>query len=230
MVTPPGASAPLKVVVDGGVLVNWEVLETHFPAEFPLALDQLAHGNPQLVATRWATGRAKPADDTLAYGMNFTVTCSDEEPFESAAQQFGAGQQAFPTFPPSVQAQAPNNAAFIRQACNAWNVPNSPDSVRAVTRSTIPTLLENGSFDGQTAASGAQYVARTLPNSIVTIYPGQAHGSFSTSPCAASVIVSFFDNPKAPNTSCVASVQPAQFDTTTSSPPPAESGSPAPGD
>jgi pimeloyl-ACP methyl ester carboxylesterase len=195
-----------------------------------LAVDQLAHGNAQLVATRWATGRANPAEDTLAYGMNFSVTCSDEEPFESAAQQFRAGQQAFPTFPASVQAQAPNNAAFIRQACNAWNVPKSPASVRAVTRSTIPTLLENGSFDGQTAASGAQYVARTLPNSTVSIFAGQAHGVWSTSPCAANEIVSFFDNPKAPNTSCVASVQPAPFDTQSSPPPPPETGSPAPGD
>ena len=229
-VTPPGASAALKVVVDGGVLVNWEVLETHFPAEFPLAVDQLAHGNPQLVATRWATGRANPAEDTLAYGMNFSVTCSDEEPFESAAQALRAGQHAFPAFPRSVQGQAPNNVAFTRQACNAWNVPKSPDSGRAVTRSTIPTLLENGSFDGQTAASGARYAARTLPNSIVTIFSGQAHGAFATLPCAASVIVSFFDNPKAPNTSCVASVQPVPFDTTSSPPPPAESGSAAPSD
>lgn len=227
MVTPRGASAPVKVVIDGGTLVNWMILETHFPAEFPLAVDELAHGNPQLVATRWASGRIHPEQDLSAYGMNFSTSCADEEPFETASQQFREGRQAFPTFPASVVAQAPQYA-FIRQICAVLNVRKARASYRAVTRSTIPTLLEAGSFDAQTAAQWAKYAARTLPNSTVTIYSGQAHGVFVTSPCAASVIVSFFDNPKAPDTSCVASVQTAPFDTSASAPPPAESGGPLP--
>jgi pimeloyl-ACP methyl ester carboxylesterase len=142
--------------------------------------------------------------------MHYSVVCRNEEPFESEQARIRAGQAAFPSFPLSVQAQPPQEL-FIGAGCKAWNVPQAPASSNAVTRSTIPTLLESGTFDGQTGASWSRYAARTLPNSIRKVFPGQAHGAFFTSPCAASVIVSFFNHPKAPNTRCVASVKPATF-------------------
>jgi pimeloyl-ACP methyl ester carboxylesterase len=206
----PGVSGPVKVVLDGGALVNWMILETHDPTKFPLAVDELAHGRPQRVATFWASVSAHPETNPFAYGMNLTVVCRDQVPFESASARVRAGQQAFPAFAASVQAQAPQEA-FIGDGCRAWNVPKAPASVRAVTKSAIRTLLESGSFDAQTADQWARYAARTLPNSIQTNYPGLAHGVFATSPCAASVIISFFDDPKTPNTSCLASVKPAPF-------------------
>jgi hypothetical protein len=44
-----------KVVVDGGMLLNWFVpVATHLPEEFPSTVDELAHGNAQPIASRWA--------------------------------------------------------------------------------------------------------------------------------------------------------------------------------
>jgi pimeloyl-ACP methyl ester carboxylesterase len=209
-VSVPGVRGRVKVVLDGGALVQWMILATHDPTKFPLAVDELAHGRPQRIAGLWALVSAHPDTNPFAYGMNLSIVCQDQVPFESALARVRAGQIAFPEFPASVQAQAPQEA-FIGGGCRAWNVPPAPASAIAPTKSAIPTLLESGSFDAQTGAQWARYAARTLPNSIQTAYPGLAHGVFAKSRCADRVIVSFYDRPKAPNTRCVASVRPAQF-------------------
>lgn len=207
-VTVPGAG-PVTVVLDGGALVNWMVRASHTPAEFPMAVDELAHGNPQLVAEQWASTRLPGSEGIFAHGLSLSVWCSEWVPFETAREQLTAGLRAFPTFPTSVLAQAPQ-LAFLREACRAWDVPAADPSIREVTRSTIPTLAISGSFDAQTGAVWGRYAALTLRNSIVVTLAGVAHGVFDT-PCGSHVITSFYDRPDHPDTRCVASVQPPPF-------------------
>jgi len=130
-------------------------------------------------------------------------------PYETASAQLAAGRRAFPAFPAPVLTQAPQ-LTFLRAACRAWNVPKAPRSIRAITRSAIPTLAITGSFDTQTGAQWGHYAARTLSRSIVVTLPGVAHGAYYNS-CGASVITSFFGRPQAPDTRCVASLQPPRF-------------------
>lgn len=200
----------VKVVLDGGALVNWLILASHDAKNLPLEVDQLAHANPEPIARQWAASRDTPeTEGVIAHGLTFSVQCSEWLPYESPAAQFRAAKRAFPTFPRSVLAQPPQ-FTFIRQACRAWNVPAAPPAVRQVTRSAIPTLLVAGSFDAQTGAQWSRYAARTLSRSRVVVFRGVAHGVF-TNRCGASVIASFFSNPRKPNTGCVASVRPAPF-------------------
>jgi pimeloyl-ACP methyl ester carboxylesterase len=207
-VTVPG-TGPVKVVLDGGALVNWMVRASHTPATFPLAVDELAHGNPQLVAEQWASTRYPGSQGHFAHGLSLSVWCSEWVPFENPRQQLTDGLRAFPTFPTSVLAQAPQ-LAFLRQACHAWDVPPADPSIRAVTRSTIPTLAISGSFDAQTGAVWGRYAALTLRNSIVVTLAGVAHGVFDK-PCGSRVITSFYDRPEDPDTRCVASVRAVPF-------------------
>ncbi|MBF9068994.1 alpha/beta fold hydrolase [Streptacidiphilus fuscans] len=208
-VTVPGVAGPVKVVLDGGALVNWMVRASHTPAEFPLAVDELAHGNPRVVAEQWASTRLPGSEGVFAHGLSLSVWCSEWVPFETAREQLTAGLRAFPTFPISVLAQAPQ-LAFLRQACRAWDVPAADPSIRAVTRSAIPTLAVSGSFDAQTGAVWGRYAALTLRNSFVVTLAGVAHGVFDN-PCGSHVITSFYDRPDHPDTRCVASVRPVRF-------------------
>lgn len=59
-VTVPGRAKPVKVVLDGGALVNWMTSATHVAPQVPLALDELAHGKPQRIAQQWAGWQAQP--------------------------------------------------------------------------------------------------------------------------------------------------------------------------
>ncbi|MCX4999896.1 alpha/beta fold hydrolase [Streptomyces longwoodensis] len=207
-VTVPQAGR-VKVVLDGGALLNWLVRASHAPADFPQAVDELAHGHPERIAEQWAAAWIPGSQGMFAHGFSLSVWCSEWVPFETPDEQLAKGRQAFPELPRSVLAQAPQ-LPFLRQACRNWPIPTAPGSVREPTHSSIPTLAISGSFDAQTGAQWGRFVARTLPRSTVVTLAGVAHGTFDT-PCGSEVITSFYDDPDHPDTSCVSSVEPVPF-------------------
>ncbi|MGW7467568.1 alpha/beta fold hydrolase [Streptomyces xantholiticus] len=211
-VTVPGRPTPVKVVLDGGVLVNWLTSATHLAAGVPRSIDELAHGNPQRIAEQWAGGKLSPqAVGRLAHGLAYGVFCSEWTPFENETDVIRAGRRAFPSFPRSVLANAPQ-LPFLHADCRAWDVPAAPRSIRNVTRSDIPTLVMSAGFDAQTGASNGAYAARTLSRSTSVTVPYVAHVAFAESPCAQAITASFFDSPTAPNTGCLAGLQPPEFE------------------
>ncbi|MER7583906.1 alpha/beta fold hydrolase [Kitasatospora sp. NPDC097691] len=212
-VTVPDHPDPVEVVLDGGVLVNWLTYASHLAAGVPRSIDELAHGNPQRIAEQWAGGKLSPqAVGRLSHGLAFGVFCREWTPFESEAQVTEAGRRAFPSFPDSVLANAPG-LAWLHDDCRAWDVPAAPPSVRDVTRSDIPALVLSGGFDAQTAPSSGPYAAATLSRSTEVTVPYVAHVVFADSPCAQSITRSFFDTPAAPDTGCLAGLQPPEFET-----------------
>ncbi|MER6391325.1 alpha/beta fold hydrolase [Streptomyces sp. NPDC059382] len=211
-VTLPGHDKPVKVVLDGGALVNWMTSATHVAPQVPRALDELAHGKPQRIARQWAGGKLSPqAIGRVAHGLAYGVFCSAWTPYESQEQALKGGQDAFPSFPRSVQAQAPQ-LTFLRPDCDVWNVPPADPSIRDVTRGDIPTLALSGSFDSQTGADNGPYVARTLSKAKVVTIPYQPHVVIATSKCAQEIAVSFFDTPDAPKTGCLKGLEPPAFE------------------
>ncbi len=200
-----------KVVLDGGALLNWMVpMGTHFPAELPAAIDELARGNPTRIAKQWAMAWVNPGKvGLMGWGLALSVWCGEWVPFDSVDDQLRAARQAFAALPDSVRAQAPQ-LPFLRQGCAAWNVPKAPDWVRGTSDGAFPALALSGSYDGQTGAASGQYVAQHLPHAISVTVPGVAHGIYADR-CGAAVIASFFNTPEQPDTSCINSTLPPPF-------------------
>lgn len=211
-VTLPGNDKPVKVVLDGGALVNWMTSATHVAPQVPAAIDELANGKPERIAKQYAGGKLSPAAmGRVAHGLVYGVFCSEWTPYETQEQALKGGQEAFPSFPRSVQAQAPQ-LTFLRPDCDVWNVPPAAPSIRDATRGDIPTLALSGSFDSQTGADNGPYVARTLSKAKVVTIPYEPHVVFATSKCAQEIAVSFFETPDAPNTECLKGLQPPEFE------------------
>ena len=198
----PTPSGPrVKVVLDGGALVNWLVAIALGPPHYPQVpnwIDQLAAGHPRNIAASWAAISQSPGS-----GLQYGVQCSEWVPYQRKSKLLKAGRRAFPHYPDSVLAQAPQ-VPFAFNDCRAWNVPKAPAAQRAVTRSTIPTLLVSGTFDAVTPPRPAQIAARTLLNSTLVEIPGVGHDPIAKSRCAQRVLASFLSTPNAPNTRCVA--------------------------
>ncbi|MEU6281057.1 alpha/beta fold hydrolase [Streptomyces sp. NPDC047028] len=214
-VTLPDRPEPVKVVLDGAALVTWLTSATHVAAGVPRSIDELAHGRPQRIAEQWAGGKLSPqAIGRVSHGLANGVFCGEWTPYESQADVIRAGRRAFPSFPRSLLANAPQ-LPFLYPDCRAWDVPAAPPSVRDVTRSDIPTLVVSGGFDAQTAPSNGPYVARTLRRSIALTVPYVAHVAYAESPCAQTITTSFFDTPASPGTRCLAGLKPPTFDTGT---------------
>ncbi|MCX5403008.1 alpha/beta hydrolase [Streptomyces sp. NBC_00335] len=213
-VTRPGSEEPVKVVIDGGTLVNWLTSATHTAEAVPLSLDELANGNPQRIAQQWAGWRLNPKGiGVVSHGLAYGIFCSEWTPYESKDAALQGGRKEFPSFPASVQAQAPL-LTFLPADCEAWNVPAAAPSIRDVTTSDIPTLALSGSFDAQTGADNGPYVARTLSKAKVVTIPYEPHVVIATSKCAQEIAVSFFDTPDTPKTECLKDLAPPKFETT----------------
>lgn len=210
-----GQDKPVKVTISGGMLLQWAVSPgTHLAGQMPAAFDALANGDPEPIAKRWAEGRLGGVG-ILGQGLFYGVSCREWVPFETEADVVRSGREAFPGFPDSVLKNAPN-LPFMRQNCKAWAVPKASSSVRDVTRSKIPTLVLSAQYDGQTAASNGEYVARRLKNSVAVTIPNVAHVAFaSPSPeaneCAQKIVRSFFDDLTDVDTSCTADVPKTHF-------------------
>uniref|UniRef100_A0AAU2K202 Alpha/beta hydrolase n=1 Tax=Streptomyces sp. NBC_00049 TaxID=2903617 RepID=A0AAU2K202_9ACTN len=212
-VTLPGSDKPVKVVIDGGTLVNWLTSATHTAEAVPLSIDELANGNPQRIAQQWAAWRLNPKGiGVVSHGLAYGVFCSAWTPYESRDAALQGGQKEFPSFPRSVQAQAPL-LTFLHPDCDVWKVPAAAPSIRDATRGDIPTLALSGAFDAQTGADNGPYVAGTLSKAKVVTIPYEPHVVFATSKCAQEIAVSFFDNPDAPKTECLKGLEPPEFKT-----------------
>ena len=198
----------MKVVLDGGALVNWLVLMALGPPNYPKVpnwIDQLAAGRPNNIAASWATQSLQPGN-----GLQYGVECSEWVPSEPKSKLLEKGRKAFPRYPDSVLAQAPQ-VPFAFKDCQIWDVPKAPAAQRAVTRSPIPTLLLSGTFDAVTPPRPARVAARTLSNSTIANIPGVGHDPVDKSACAADVLVSFLSTPSAPDTACVARLKPPRM-------------------
>jgi pimeloyl-ACP methyl ester carboxylesterase len=209
MAQPPGGGAPVKVVLDGGALMDLVVAKAIPFVDLPAALDELAHGYPERFARARAAG-ATPVVGEFAHGLKESVSCSEWVPGYSQAEVLEAGRRNFPGFPDSVLAQAPQ-LPFEYDVCRVWNVPDRTSVQRVDTVSDVPALVISGTFDSKTGASWGRYAARTLSRSTVVRIPGIGHWVVPQSCCAQTVLASFLDRPTAPDRTCVADLTPAPF-------------------
>ncbi|MFJ6940533.1 alpha/beta fold hydrolase [Streptomyces sp. NPDC101132] len=210
-VPPPGGGTPVKVVLDGGALVNLLVANGRLvpSADVPAALYELAAGHPERLARAQAAG-ATPAVGEFAHGLTHSVACAEWAPGHSKRDVLEAGRRAFPGFPDSVLAHAPQ-LPFEHDLCRAWKVPDRTAVQRVATHSKVPALIVTGTFDAKTGASWGPYAGRTLPRSTSVVVSGITHWVVPQNPCAASVLVSFLTRPTAPDTGCVPGVVPKPF-------------------
>jgi pimeloyl-ACP methyl ester carboxylesterase len=206
---PPGGGDPVKVVLDGGALVNLLVANAIPAVDVPAALDALAHGHPERFAQARAAG-ANPVIGEFAHGLTQSVACSEWVPGYSQADLLKAGRRAFPGWPDSVLAQAPQ-LPFENDVCRVWDVPDRTPVQRVATVSSVPTLIVSGTFDAKTGASWGPFTGRTLSRSTAVRIPGIGHWVVPQSPCAQSVLASFLTRPTSPDTACVAGLAPRPF-------------------
>jgi len=202
----------VKVVLDGGRLVNWLIDESFNTPNYrnvPALIAELADGNPRPIATEVAAQLLGSGTGVLGYGLALGVGCAEWIPYMKGSI-LSVGRRAFPAYPDSVLAPA-LHVTYIADACRVWKVPKAPAEQRAATPSTIPTLLLSGSFDSVLPTSWARIAARTLPNSTVLQFAGIGHAVTIASRCAQRVSASFLATPSAPDTACVAKLRPPRF-------------------
>jgi pimeloyl-ACP methyl ester carboxylesterase len=219
-VVDPATGKDLKVVIDGGALIDWLRNQNYAVPLLRAAPDRiggLAGDDPKAIEAI-ALDRASrapppgPGIPALGYGLSYGVTCREDYPFATPEQLATAGREAFPHYPASVQREGIGGWAYANEDCaEVWKVPAAPAAMRQPVVSGIPTLLISGSFDTLTSLAGAKAAAEKLSNATIISIPGVGHSVAPASTCAQAVVVSFFADPAALDTSCVGTLKPASF-------------------
>jgi len=219
-VSDPATAKAVKVVLDGGALIDWLRNQNYavpLLRAAPERIDGLAAGRSnsiEAIAKDRVTRAPPPGPNVpaLGIGLSYGVSCREDYPFATPQDLAAAGRKAFPDYPPSVQREAVGGWAYINQDCRqVWKVPAAPQAMREPVASSIPTLLISGSFDTLTSLAGAKTAAARLSKATIISIPGIGHFVAPQSPCAQTVITSFLADPGAPDTSCVGAVKPPTF-------------------
>jgi pimeloyl-ACP methyl ester carboxylesterase len=214
------AGENLKVMIDGGALVDWLRNQSYDASGLRRAPDligALAAGRDDAVkhiaADRVrAAPAAMPGVPAVSYGLAFGVVCREQDRATTPGDLIATGRRAFPTFPASVRTQAVGGWAYADEDCRRiWKVPAAPAKERRPVASPIPTLLISGGLDAITSVAWTKVVAAGLSTATIVTIPGAGHFAAPQSPCAQAVIASFLARPNAADISCVGSLKTPQF-------------------
>ena len=162
-VSDPATGKVLKVVLDGGALIDWLRNQNYGVPTLraaPDRIDGLAASRPEAIEAI-ALDRASrappsgPGVPALGYGLALGVSCREDYPFATQGDLAAAGRKAFPDYPASVQREGIGSWAYFNEDCrDVWKVAAAPEAMRQPVASNIPTLLISGSFDTLTSLAG----------------------------------------------------------------------------
>jgi pimeloyl-ACP methyl ester carboxylesterase len=149
-------------------------------------------------------------DDSVSWGMYFSVECSEDLAFSTPQAVETAGQ----AYPQQIRSYELTGLEGEFSVCRTWNVPAVAPSESQPVTSSIPTLVLEGEYDPITPPTNGALAAQSLSQSYQFLFPATGHGVFlfNSSPCPATIVVQFQRDPtQKPDGSCIASMSEPQF-------------------
>jgi pimeloyl-ACP methyl ester carboxylesterase len=150
----------------------------------PALIHQAAHGSLRPLASQ-AVMNTRLIGDQLANGMQYSVLCSEDEPFFAAANIDRAAMAK--TYQGTEQVDA------LKEICGLW--PRGPvdADLHAPLASDIPTLLLSGEADPVTPPADAERAALKLTRHRHLVLKGEGHGQLGTG-CMPRLTAEFLDS------------------------------------
>ncbi len=182
-------------------------------ALLPLLIHQAAVQHDYLPLMSDALLFQDEVDASFAQGMSASVVCTEDAPFVSDDAEHRHLEQ-------DTYLGASTMETLLR-ACKLWpRGVMDPDFKRPVV-SDKPVLLLSGEDDPVTPPANAARAARTLPNSLSLVDPGQGHGNLFRG-CAPRIATDFVvtGSVKGLDISCIKDMKPLPFFVSFSGPSP----------
>jgi pimeloyl-ACP methyl ester carboxylesterase len=150
----------------------------------PALIHEAVHGKLRPLASQ-SIMNARQIGDQLANGMQYSVICSEDEPFFAAANIDRAAMAR--TY------QGTELVDALQEICKLW--PHGPvdADLHAPLHSDIPTLLLSGEADPVTPPADAERAAVALSRHRHLILKGEGHGQLSTG-CVPRLMADFLDS------------------------------------
>jgi len=136
--------------------------------EIPALLEGAAEGDWQPFADYYLQRCAWVADPEGEAGMHFSVLCAEDI---ARVDEATIARETAGTF------LGDYLIGGYAKVCSVWPYARLGPSFWEPVASDVPALLFSGSRDPVTPPSGAEAVARYLPNSLHIVVPGSGHGA-----------------------------------------------------
>jgi pimeloyl-ACP methyl ester carboxylesterase len=155
-------------------------------------------------------------DDSVSWGMYYSVECAEDVDFLNSATVAAAAQ----AYPPALRPDQLIGLEGELPACANWGVRKVATSESQPVTSAIPTLVMESEYDPITPPANGDLVAQTLSHSYKFLFPGVGHGAMlsnlgSQNPsavCPTLVAIAFWNTPtQKPDGSCIPGMGEPQF-------------------
>jgi pimeloyl-ACP methyl ester carboxylesterase len=183
----PNSGLPLEVEFNSRILasalrfLSYSAMQASL---LPALIHEAVHGRLRPLASQ-SVMNARQIGDQLANGMQYSVICSEDEPFFSAANVDRAAM--------STTYQGTELLDALHEICKVW--PRGPvdADLHSPVHSDTPTLLLSGEADPVTPPADAERAAATLTRHRHLILHGEGHGQLTTG-CVPRLMADFLDS------------------------------------
>jgi pimeloyl-ACP methyl ester carboxylesterase len=200
----PQTGKPVEIRLSRSTLADglrWLLYSPGTAASIPLLLHEAARGNWTPLAEASVNARIG-IGDALAFGLFFSVTCSEDVRFIDPA-----------TIPQRTAGSFLGDDRVRTQsaACAAWPQWNPEPGHREPVRSNVPVLLISGERDPVTPPEFAERALRHLSNALHVVLPSGGH--YGNGFCPIQIEEEFLrrGSVQGLDTSCLAKIQPPPF-------------------
>ena len=197
------------LLLNGSDVVNgiYETLENSGNLVWiPALISNAAQNNDKAMT---ALAKIKLNVSGFAWGMRYSVWCSEEMPFQNRALIKRQITTAYPNLRGfGIQSDFP-------AICDAWKVEAADKIENQPVRSSIPALILAGQFDPDTPPVWGKLTAKTLSNSRFIEIPAMSHVPTFGSSCAQELVTAFLNNPLGSiDSQCISKIPPIRFELT----------------
>lgn len=200
----PETGQPVEIRLTRSTLADglrWLLYSRENAAGIPLLLHEAARGNWTPLAEASVNARIG-IGDALAWGLFFSVTCTEDLPFIDPA-----------TIPQRTAGSFLGDDRVRTQsaACSVWPRGTPEPGHREPVRSNVPVLVINGERDPVTPPEFGQRALRHLTNALHVVIPQGGH--YGNGPCPIEIEAELLrrGSVQGLDTSCLARMQPEPF-------------------
>lgn len=178
------------VSLDGGLLIDVLFVGLYNPsvtASMPQMIYDVSRGNYDLLGDRLVLY----FDGSGALGMQMSVQCAEEIPFNAPEEAYALAQNA----QPQIAAFYPASVQPLFAACREWTGAAPDPRENLPVASDIPALILAGDHDPITPPDWGRMVAQNLSHAYYHEFPGHGHWVTRSSRCALSMALTFWNDP-----------------------------------
>ena len=186
------SGAEQTVRVDGGLLIDVLFVGLYNPAvtrSMPEMIYDVLEGDYDILRERLALY----FDTSPALGMQMSVQCSEEFPFNAPEEAYTAAEAQ--SVPLQIAAFYPASVQPLFAACRAWPIAGPDPRENLPVSSDVPILILAGDHDPITPPEWGRMVAEDLIHAFYHEFPGHGHWVTRSSRCALSMALAFWGDP-----------------------------------